>query len=57
MEDDVISLGQVFNTLRKHIIMITIFAFGGLLVSAGVTYFVMTPKYDSSALILVNQTD
>jgi capsular polysaccharide biosynthesis protein len=57
MEDDVISLGQVFNTLRKHIIMIIIFAFGGLLVSAGVTYFVMTPKYDSSALILVNQKD
>ena len=57
MEDDVISLGQVFNTLRKHIIMIIIFAFGGLLISAGVTYFVMTPKYDSSALILVNQKD
>jgi capsular polysaccharide biosynthesis protein len=57
MEDDVISLGQVFNTLRKHIIMIIIFAFAGLLVSAGVTYFVMTPKYDSSALILVNQKD
>ncbi|KRL42195.1 chain length regulator [Lacticaseibacillus manihotivorans DSM 13343 = JCM 12514] len=37
--------------------MIIIFAFGGLLVSAGVTYFVMTPKYDSSALILVNQKD
>lgn len=57
MEDDVISLGQVFNTLRKHIIMIMIFAFAGLLVSAGVTYFVMTPKYDSSALILVNQKE
>ena len=57
MEDDVISLGQVFNTLRKHILMIIIFSFGGLLVSAGVTYFVMTPKYDSSALILVNQKD
>lgn len=57
MEDDVISLGQVFNTLRKHITMIIIFAFGGLLVSAGITYFVMTPKYNSSALILVNQKD
>ena len=57
MEDDVISLGQVFNTLRKHIIMIIIFTFGGLLVSAGITYFVMTPKYDSSALILVNRKD
>ncbi|WP_407894963.1 YveK family protein [Lacticaseibacillus sp. N501-2] len=57
MEDDVISLGQVFNTLRKHIIMIIIFAFAGLLVSAGITYFVMTPKYQSSALILVNQKD
>ena len=57
MEDDVISLGQVFNTLRKHLIMIIVFAFGGVLVAAGVTYFVMTPKYQSSALILVNQKD
>ncbi|WP_125711229.1 YveK family protein [Lacticaseibacillus porcinae] len=57
MEDDVISLGQVFQTLRKHIIMIIFFAIAGLLVAAGVTYFVMTPMYDSSALILVNQKE
>lgn len=55
MEDDVISLSQVFRTLRKHLIMIIVLAFVGVVAAAGVTYFAMTPKYDSSALILVNQ--
>lgn len=55
MDDDVISLGQVFRTLRKHLIMIISFGIIGLVVAFGVTKFAMTPKYDSSALILVNQ--
>ncbi|MCI1987171.1 MAG: Wzz/FepE/Etk N-terminal domain-containing protein [Lactobacillus sp.] len=55
MEDDVFSLGQVFRTLRKHLLMIIILSVAGLMTAAGVTFFVMTPKYNSSALILINQ--
>lgn len=55
MDDDVISLGQVFRTLRKHLIMIISLGVLGCIVAFGVTKFAMTPQYDSSALILVNQ--
>ena len=55
MEDDVISLGQVFRTLKKHLTMIIALTLGGIIIAAGVTYFAMTPKYNSSSMILVNQ--
>lgn len=55
MQDDTVSLGQVFRTLKKHAITIIVFAIAGLVISTGITYFVMTPRYQSSALILVNQ--
>ncbi|WP_461227207.1 YveK family protein [Lacticaseibacillus suihuaensis] len=57
MDDDVINLSQIFATLKKHVIMIIVMAGLGGIVAAGVTYFVMTPQYQSSSLILVNQKD
>lgn len=55
MNDEVISLGQVLSILRKHLIMlITMTCIGGVF-AAAVTYLIMQPKYESTAMILVNR--
>lgn len=55
MQDAEVNFRQIFTTLTKHWFLITISLVVGVLVAAGVTFFVMTPQYESSALILVNQ--
>lgn len=55
MDDEVISLGQVFATLRKHLVMIILTTVLGGLIAGVVTYFVMQPKYESTTMVLVNR--
>lgn len=55
MQANSINLRQIILILRKHWSAIVISLIAGILVSLGVTYLVMTPKYESSSLILVNQ--
>lgn len=57
MDDEVINLGQIFNILRKHLLMIlTLTCIGGV-IAAAATYFILEPKYESSSLILVNRKE
>lgn len=55
MDDEVISLGQIFAILRKHIIAIIVATCAGGVVAAAVTFLVMQPKYESTAMVLVNR--
>ncbi|CAJ1226770.1 YveK family protein [Lactiplantibacillus xiangfangensis] len=55
MNDEVISLGQIFSILRKHVIAIIVAMCAGGVLAAAVTYLVMQPKYESTAMVLVNR--
>lgn len=55
--EETISLKEIFQTLRKRISLIVTITILAVAVSAFVTYFLMTPKYDASTQILVNQAD
>ncbi|MFC7393000.1 YveK family protein [Scopulibacillus cellulosilyticus] len=54
--EETISLKEIFQTLRKRITMILVITILATAVSAFVTYFFITPKYDASTQILVNQS-
>ncbi|EST12661.1 YveK family protein [Sporolactobacillus laevolacticus] len=55
--EETISLKEIFATLRKHVLLIVTITLLGVMISAGVTFFLMTPKYDASTQILVNQAN
>lgn len=55
MNDEVINLGQIFSILRKHVIAIIVAMCAGGVLAATVTYLVMQPKYESTAMVLVNR--
>lgn len=54
--EETISLKDIFQTLKKRIIMIIVITLLATAISAVVTYFFITPKYDASTQILVNQS-
>ncbi|MDP7978336.1 YveK family protein [Bacillus sp. WLY-B-L8] len=53
--EDTISLKELFQVLRKRFAMILTITFGAAIISAIVSFFFMTPIYQSSTQILVNQ--
>ncbi|MES9665975.1 YveK family protein [Bacillus nitratireducens] len=53
--EETISLKDLFHILRKRLAMIFVIAFGVAIVSAIISFFFMTPIYQSSTQILVNQ--
>lgn len=53
--EETISLKEIFRTLKKRIALILIITLLAVAASAIVTYFFITPKYDASTQILVNQ--
>ncbi|MGE6615938.1 YveK family protein [Bacillus mycoides] len=53
--EETISLKDLFHILRKRLAMILIITFGAAIVSASISFFFMTPIYQSSTQILVNQ--
>jgi Capsular polysaccharide biosynthesis protein len=55
--EETISLKEIFQTLRKRISLILSITLLAVAVSAVLTYFVMTPKFDASTQILVNQSN
>lgn len=55
--EETISLKEIGATLRKHLNLIVIITLLSVAVSAIVTFFIMTPKYDASTQILVNQSN
>lgn len=48
-----ISLNKFFESLKKHIKSIILFVFLGIMISAGVTFFLVTPKFSSQAQLVV----
>jgi capsular polysaccharide biosynthesis protein len=54
--EETISLKELFQTLRKRISMILSITFIAVLVSGVVSYFLITPTYQSSTQLLVNQS-
>jgi capsular polysaccharide biosynthesis protein len=53
--EETISLKELFAVLRKRLWMISTITLTAVLISAIVSYFFITPIYQSSAQILVNQ--
>ncbi|MED3353325.1 Wzz/FepE/Etk N-terminal domain-containing protein, partial [Bacillus thuringiensis] len=53
--EETISLKELFHILKKRLAMILVITFGAAIVSAIISFFFMTPIYQSSTQILVNQ--
>lgn len=53
--EETISLKELFETLKKRLALIISIMLFAMIVSAVVSYFVITPEYKSSTQILVNQ--
>ena len=53
--EDTISLFDIFNTLKKRWKLIVLITLAAALISGTISYFVLTPTYQSSTQILVNQ--
>lgn len=53
--EETINLKELFHILKKRLAMILVIAFGAAIVSAIFSFFIMTPIYQSSTQILVNQ--
>ncbi|GMQ72892.1 YveK family protein [Tetragenococcus halophilus] len=51
--EETISLKEIFDVLKKHLTTILISTFAGLALAGVVTFFVMTPQYDSRAQLIV----
>ncbi|MGG4407207.1 Wzz/FepE/Etk N-terminal domain-containing protein [Niallia taxi] len=54
--EETISLKDLFQTLRKRVVLIISVTLIAMIVSGLLSYFVLTPQYKSSTQILVNQS-
>lgn len=53
--EETISLKEIFEVLKKRILMILFIALGAAAIAAVVSYFVLTPTYQSTSQFIVNQ--
>ncbi|KON70208.1 capsular biosynthesis protein [Peribacillus butanolivorans] len=53
--EETISIKDIFQTLKKRWKLITLLTLIAALISGAISYFLLTPVYESSTLILVNQ--
>ena len=56
MEEEEISLGEIFAIIKQRLLLIISLGIVGLLASALYTFFLVTPMYDSTTQLLVNRT-
>lgn len=56
MEEETISLKELFETLKKRFLLIILITIAAVLVSGVISYFFLTPIYQASTQILVNKT-
>lgn len=56
MEEETISLQEVFEIIRKKIALILIITFSAAAISAIASFFLITPKYERSTQLLVNRS-
>ena len=55
MKEEIL-LGEIFNTLKKKIGQILMWSLLGLFIASVITFFFVTPIYQSTSKIVVNQT-
>ncbi|PAV31102.1 capsular biosynthesis protein [Virgibacillus profundi] len=53
--EETISLKEIFGVIKKRLLLIIAFVFGAALIAAVISYFVLTPTYQSSSQFIVNQ--
>ncbi|MGM8366176.1 YveK family protein [Virgibacillus sp. W0181] len=53
--EETISLKEIFEVIKKRLLMIFLFIIGAALIAAVVSYFILTPTYQSSSQFIVNQ--
>ncbi len=53
--EETISLKEIMEVLKKRVVLILLLTLGAALVSGLVTYFLITPTYQSSSQFIVNQ--
>lgn len=53
--EETISLKEIFEVIRKRLLLIIAFVFGAALIAAIVSYFVITPTYEAKSEFIVNQ--
>ncbi|GGF31136.1 capsular polysaccharide biosynthesis protein [Halobacillus andaensis] len=55
--EETISLREIFEVLKKRIWMILAVTAGAAIISAIVTFFILTPTYEASSEFIVNQSE
>ncbi|GAA0434920.1 Wzz/FepE/Etk N-terminal domain-containing protein [Lentibacillus halophilus] len=53
--EETISLKEIFEVLKKRLLLIISLVIGAALISAIITFFVLTPEYEASSQFIVNQ--
>ena len=54
--EESISLKDIFKTMRKHLVLIASLTILAIIITGLISYFVLTPVYESSTEFLVNQS-
>lgn len=54
--EETISLKEIFGVIKKRLLMIIAITLIAAMVAAGISYFVLTPTYQSSSQFIVNQS-
>src|SRR5690625_1420003 len=54
--EETISLQEILEVIKKHIKLIIAFTLGAAIIAALVSYFVLTPIYQSSTQFIVNES-
>ncbi|MFC4770815.1 YveK family protein [Enterococcus hermanniensis] len=54
--EETISLEELFQVLKKKALLIIMMTIAGIGIAAGVTFFLITPKYDSAAQLIVQNS-
>src|SRR5699024_1623171 len=55
--EETISLKEIFEVIKSRILLIIAFVIGVGLIAAIVSFFILTPTYESSSQIIVNQKE
>ena len=54
--EETISLQEIFEVVKKRLLLITSFTIGAALIAAILSFFILTPIYQSSTQFIVNQS-
>lgn len=55
--EETISLKEIFEIIKKRLVLIISLTIGAAIIAAGISYFLLTPQYENSSQFLVNQTN